>query len=90
MQQEVMCAQYTNKNEIAVKFSRRREHEYSTSRTFVKLFVLKYKMVRQSSWLAVVIQSFLCEDALRVKRTVVVWRSPLYRSNEEVSFVKRL
>ena len=43
----------------------------------------KYKKSRQSRrW--VVIQSILCEDVLCVKRTVVVWRSPLYRSNEQM------
>ena len=37
MQQEAMCRQYTNKNKVAIEFSRMREHEHSTSRTFVRM-----------------------------------------------------
>ena len=39
---------YTNKNESAIGFSRRREHERSTSYTFIILVVLNYKRARQS------------------------------------------
>ena len=76
------CTLYTNKNEVAIEFSRRREHERSTSKTFVIQIVLDYKRARQSRRDLVVIQSVLCEDALHVKRTVVVRRSPLYKSKE--------
>ena len=41
--QEVMRTQYTNKNEVAIEYSRKREHECCTSRTFVKLFLFDYK-----------------------------------------------
>ena len=57
---------------VAIEFSRRREREPSASRTFVRLFVLDYKSVRQSRRRVVVIQSDLCEDALCGKRAVVV------------------
>ena len=36
-QQQAMCTQYTNNNEVAIELSRKREHEHSTSRTFVRL-----------------------------------------------------
>ena len=55
--------QYTNKNEAAIEFSRRREHERSTSRTFVRLIVLDYKSARQSRQRVVRILSALCEVA---------------------------
>ena len=42
-QQEAMCTQYTKENEMAIQFSRRREHEHYTSSAFVRLFVLNYK-----------------------------------------------
>ena len=32
-----MYTQYTNKNEVTIEFSRKREHEHSASRTFVSL-----------------------------------------------------
>ena len=31
--------QYTNKSEVAIEFSRKRAHEHSTSRIFIRLFV---------------------------------------------------
>ena len=34
---------YTNKNEFTIELSRKREHERSTLRTFVRLFVFDYK-----------------------------------------------
>ena len=37
------CRLYTNKNEVAVEFSKRREHELSTPRTFVVLILSGYK-----------------------------------------------
>ena len=60
-----MCTQYTNKNEVAIDFSRRREHERSTSRRFVRLIVLGYKRARQSRQLVVRIQLALCEVACK-------------------------
>ena len=50
-----------NKNEVAIEFQRKRQHERSTSRTFVRLFVLDYKTARQSRRRAPRIQSVLCE-----------------------------
>ena len=53
---------YTNKNEVAIEFSRRREDERFISRTFVILIVLDYKRTRQSRRQSVVrIQSFFSE-----------------------------
>ena len=46
--QATMCTQYTTNNAVALDFSREREHEPSTSRTFVRLFALDYKGARQS------------------------------------------
>ena len=43
-QQKTMCTQYINKNEDAIKFSRKREHEHSTSRKFVRLLYSIIKM----------------------------------------------
>ena len=40
--QTTMCAECTSNNVVAIEFSRRREHEPSTSNTFVRLFVLDY------------------------------------------------
>ena len=37
MRQEVMCTEYATINEVAIEFSRKREHEHSSSRTFVTL-----------------------------------------------------
>ena len=34
---------YTNNNEVVIELSRKREHERSTLRMFVRLFVLDYK-----------------------------------------------
>ena len=76
-----MCAECTSINVIAIEFSRSKEREPTTSRTFVRLFVLYYKRARQSRQRTVRIE---CEDVLRVTITVGVWRSPLYKSNEEV------
>ena len=61
MQQE--CTLYTNKNEIAVEFSKSRELEHFTSTTFVILIVLEYKRARQSRLQSVRVQSALCEVA---------------------------
>ena len=46
----VLCKRlvYTNSNLVAIEFSRRREHEPSTSRTFVRFIVLDYKRAGQS------------------------------------------
>ena len=46
--QTIMCAECTSNNGVAIEFSRRREHQPSISRTFVRLFVLHYKRTRQS------------------------------------------
>ena len=46
---------------------------------------------KQSRRQSVVLQSVLCEDALRAKRMVMVWRSPLYKYGEQVLLLtKRL
>ena len=37
--QTTMCAQYTNNSVAGIESTRKREHERSTSRTFVRLFV---------------------------------------------------
>ena len=47
--QTIMCTECISNNVVAVEFSRRREHEPSTSKTFVRLLVLDYKSARQSS-----------------------------------------
>ena len=39
MQQQAMWKKYTNKNEVAIAFSRKREHEHYISGMFVRLFV---------------------------------------------------
>ena len=44
----------------------------TTSRIFVRLFVLDYKMATRTRRQVIVIQSVLCEDALSIERTVVV------------------
>ena len=36
-QQEAMCTQNTNKNKVAMDFSRKREYEHAISRTLVRL-----------------------------------------------------
>ena len=61
--QATMCTQYANKNEVAIEFLRRQEHEHSTSITFVALILLDYKRARQSRRVVVKIQSALCEVA---------------------------
>ena len=57
---------YIIHRQVAMEFSRRREHERFTSRTFVTLFVLDYKRARQSRRRVVRIQSVLCEVACEV------------------------
>ena len=37
---------YTNKNKVAIEFSRRRKHEHSTSTTFVRLPMWDYKRAK--------------------------------------------
>ena len=61
--QTIMCAKCTSNNIVAIEFSRRREHEPSTLRTFVRLFLLDYKRAKQSRQPAVRLQSVLCEVA---------------------------
>ena len=58
---------YTNNNVVATEFSRRREHEPSTARTFVRLIMSDYKRIRQSRRQVVRIQSNLCEVACEEK-----------------------
>ena len=43
------CAECTSNNVVAIEFSRRREQESSTSRIFVRLFVMDYKRQRVSA-----------------------------------------
>ena len=69
---------------IKLTHSRRLQHEYSTSRRFVRLLVEQYEKARQSRRRAVVIQSVLREENFHVKRTVVVCSSTLHRSMEKV------
>ena len=78
LKQMYAWTKYTNNNEVATELSR---HEHSTSRTFIRLITCTYKRARQSRQRVIVIQSVLCEDTLRVKKTVMVWRSLPYRSN---------
>ena len=82
MQQQTMWTKYTNNNEVAIEFSRKRANEHST--------LFYYKKTKQIRRRVVVIQSVLCEDMLRVKRAVLVWWSPLYRLNEQVVLVVRV
>ena len=67
-----MYSQYINKNKIAIVFSRKRTYYFkNVYYTVVDCCVLVYKKARKSRrCVAVVIQSVLCEDVLRVKRTV--------------------
>ena len=37
--QTTICTQYTNNNVVTIESSRKREHEHSILRTFVRLFV---------------------------------------------------
>ena len=69
-----MCTYFTNKNEVAIEFSRKQKHVRSTSGTFIRLIVLDYKSTRKEvvRRRVVVTQSALSKDALRMKRTVVV------------------
>ena len=53
-------------------FSRKRRREHSSLRIFIRLFAWAHKKARQSRQRVEAIQSVLCEDALPVKRTVVV------------------
>ena len=46
--QTTKCTEYKSNNMVAIEFSRRRENEPSTPRTFVRLFVLDYKRARES------------------------------------------
>ena len=52
--------EYAHIQTVAKDFSRRREQEISTSRTFVRLNALDYKVERWSHQWAVVIQTALC------------------------------
>ena len=61
---------YTNNNEVAIEFWRKQEHECSTARMFVRLFVLDYKTTRLSRRQVVRIQSALCEAACKEKQSL--------------------
>ena len=65
-----------------IEISRRRIHQYLASRTFCLPCHIK-GTAKQASEL-VKIQSVLCEDAVCLKR-LIVWRSPLQRSVEQLS-----
>ena len=56
---------------VAIEFSRRREREHSTSRTFVRLKVLDYKRARQGRRQSVRFQSDLCEVPREEKKSHV-------------------
>ena len=64
-----------------LEISRRRSHEISPSRTFTRLFTLPCKRQDQASELAKV-QSVLYEDAVPLKRVIMVLRYPVQRSVE--------
>ena len=62
---------------------RRRTHEHSPSRTFIRLFTLPYrKQGKAGDWVSEV-QSVLCEDTVCLKRIIVVWSSPFQRSDQQ-------
>ena len=42
-----ICEECISNNVVVIEFSRRREHEHSTSRTFVRLFTFDHKRARQ-------------------------------------------
>ena len=88
--QTSMCAECTNNVVVTSEFSLRRDHEPSTPRTFIKLFVLDYKRSRQRRQQLVVIQSVLYEDALHVSRTVLVLRCPLCRTKAQVLLLAKM
>ena len=67
-----MCTQYANNNVVATKSSIKREQEHSTFRMFIIRLVQYYKIARPNTRQAIRIQLVLCEDALCVKKTVVV------------------
>ena len=46
--QTTMYAEWTSNITVVIEFSKRQEHERSTSRGFVRLIVLDYKRARQS------------------------------------------
>ena len=84
-QQEAMCTQYTNKNEVAIELLRKRKHECSTSRTFVRLFLLDYKRAKQSKRRVVRIQSTLCEVTCEENsRGLTIAVVKIYRKCKEV------
>ena len=60
---QAMWTKFANNNAVAVEFSRKREHQYFISRTFVRLIVLNYKRARQDRRQSVRMQSTLCEVA---------------------------
>ena len=74
--QTTMCAECTSNDVLLDEFSKWREQEIFTSRTFLRQFVLDYKRVKQSSQREVIIQSALCEVACEQNshslKTVVV------------------
>ena len=67
-QQQQVCRTDKYKNAhtqaLAIKFSRRRDHETSALRTFCRLKSCVYKRSRQSKQQSVVFQSTLCEVAV--------------------------
>ena len=66
-----------------IEISRRRSHEHSPSGTFIRLFTLPYKMQSKAGERVTErVQSVLCEDAVRLKRVIVVCRPPLQISVE--------
>ena len=54
-------------------------------KSFIRLFTMPYKRQdKADDWVSEV-QSVLCEDAMCLKRAIVVWRAPLQRSVEQLS-----
>ena len=69
---------------IFIEISRWRSDNHSSSRTFIRLFTLPYKSKAKQAIELVKIQSVLCEDAMCLKRVIVVWNSPLQRLSRKL------
>ena len=55
-----------------IGISRRRSHEHSLSRTFVRLFTVIFKKQVKAGELVSKVEIVLCEDEVRLKRVIVV------------------
>ena len=63
-----------------IEISRRRIHERSPSRTFIRLFTLPYKKQGKTDDGVSDVQSVLCEDAVCLKRVIAILRFHLQNS----------